>query len=77
MECVSTEPRIARPTALKAAGNAQIKNEDNLTVQGDLSFPCTESLLHTLQTHPVFQQLKEIMGDQLTYVRSGDEVLIE
>lgn len=26
---------------------------------------------------PVYTQMKEIMGDQLTYVRSGDEVLIE
>lgn len=26
---------------------------------------------------PVFNQMKEIMGDQLTYVRSGDEVIVE
>ena len=26
---------------------------------------------------PVFNQMKEIMGDQLSYVRSGDEVLVE
>lgn len=26
---------------------------------------------------PVFNQMKEIMGDQLTYVRSGDEVVVE
>jgi 7,8-dihydropterin-6-yl-methyl-4-(beta-D-ribofuranosyl)aminobenzene 5'-phosphate synthase len=26
---------------------------------------------------PVFNQLKEIMGDQLSYVRSGDEVVVE
>ena len=26
---------------------------------------------------PVFNQMKEIMGEQLTYVRSGDEVVVE
>ena len=26
---------------------------------------------------PVFNQMKEIMGDQLSYVRSGDEVVVE
>ena len=26
---------------------------------------------------PVFNQMKEIMGDQLSYVRSGDEVILE
>ncbi len=26
---------------------------------------------------PVFNQMKEIMGDQLSYVRSGDEVLVD
>ena len=26
---------------------------------------------------PVFNQMKEIMGDQLSYVRSGDEVIVE
>ena len=25
---------------------------------------------------PVFNQMKEIMGDQLSYVRSGDEVVV-
>ncbi len=25
---------------------------------------------------PVYTQMKEIMGDQLTYVRSGDEVVV-
>ncbi len=26
---------------------------------------------------PVFNQMKEIMGEQLSYVRSGDEVVVE
>jgi 7,8-dihydropterin-6-yl-methyl-4-(beta-D-ribofuranosyl)aminobenzene 5'-phosphate synthase len=31
---------------------------------------------HCTRLH-VFNQMKEIMGDQLTYVRSGDEVVVE